>query len=70
MREAIVLCEEISGRALDWSYVEDHRIGDHIWWVSDVRKFQRDYPGWQPRHDLRQILEEIHAACLKPQTAP
>ena len=64
MLEAIQLCEEISGRKLDWTYVEDNRIGDHIWWISDVRRFQAHYPQWQYRYGLREILEEIHAACL------
>ena len=44
MLEAIDLCEEISGRELSWTYVEDNRIGDHIWWISDVAKFQGHYP--------------------------
>lgn len=64
MLEAIALCEEIAGRKLDYSYVEDNRIGDHIWWISDVRKFQSHYPDWSYRYDLRGILEEIHAACI------
>ncbi|MEO7725275.1 MAG: NAD-dependent epimerase/dehydratase family protein [Chthoniobacterales bacterium] len=62
MLEAIALCEEISGRKLSWEYVEDNRIGDHIWWISDVRKFQEHYPEWNFRYGLREILEEIHAA--------
>ncbi|MDB6139322.1 MAG: NAD-dependent epimerase/dehydratase, partial [Verrucomicrobiaceae bacterium] len=41
----------------------DNRIGDHIWWISDVSKFQQHYPGWQYRYDLRGILSELHAAC-------
>jgi CDP-paratose 2-epimerase len=65
MLEAIELCEEISGRKLDWSYVEDNRIGDHIWWISDVRRFQSHYPGWKYRYDLRAILREIHTACVQ-----
>ncbi|MBA3607236.1 MAG: NAD-dependent epimerase/dehydratase family protein [Verrucomicrobiota bacterium] len=64
MLEAIALCEEISGRKLSWEYVEDNRIGDHIWWISDVRKFREHYPDWNFRYGLREILEEIHAACL------
>ncbi|MEZ5300548.1 MAG: NAD-dependent epimerase/dehydratase family protein [Verrucomicrobiales bacterium] len=64
MLEAIALCEEISGKKLDYEYVEDNRIGDHIWWVSDVAAFQRDYPDWRYRYDLRGIFEEIHAACV------
>lgn len=64
MLEAIELCQEISGRKLEWTYLEDNRIGDHIWWISDVRRFQTHYPGWTYRYDLRRILEEIHAACI------
>ena len=63
MLEGIALCEQISGRKLNWSYVEDNRIGDHIWWISDVRKFQSHYPAWKYRYNLRAILEEIHQAC-------
>ena len=65
MLEAIELCEEISGRKLDWTYVEDNRIGDHIWWISDVRRFQSHYPDWKYRYDLRAILREIHTACVQ-----
>jgi CDP-paratose 2-epimerase len=64
MLEAIARCEAISGRKLDWTYVEDNRIGDHIWWISDVRKFQAHYPDWKYRYDLDAILREIHAACV------
>jgi CDP-paratose 2-epimerase len=63
MLEAIDLCEAISGRKLQWTYEENNRIGDHIWWISDVRKFQNHYPGWKFRYGLREILEEIHQAC-------
>jgi len=64
MLEAIECCERISERKLDWTYVEDNRIGDHIWWISDVRKFQSHYPDWKYRYDLESILREIHAACV------
>jgi CDP-paratose 2-epimerase len=60
--EAIALCEEISGRKLTWQYVEDNRIGDHIWWISEVRKFREHYPEWNFRYGLREILEEIYTA--------
>jgi len=67
MLEAINLCEEISGRRLAWEYEEDNRIGDHIWWISDVRKFQAHYPNWKFRYGQREILEEIHAAVTESQ---
>ena len=61
MTEAIALCEKISGRKLAWQYVEDNRIGDHIWYVSDVSKFQAHYPQWSYRYGLHDILEAIYA---------
>ena len=63
MLEAIQLCEEISGRKLQWSYDDQNRAGDHIWYISDVRKFQSHYPGWKYRYGLRDILQQIHDAC-------
>ena len=65
MLEAIKLCEQISGNKLDWTYQEDNRIGDHIWYVSDVSKFQKHYPDWQYRYDLKTTLQEIHKACVE-----
>ena len=62
MLQAIDACERISGRQLSWTYVEDNRIGDHIWWISDVRKFQQHYPDWHYRYDLNGILREIYQA--------
>lgn len=63
MLEAIRICEELSGKKLSWEYVEDNRIGDHIWYVSDVRRFQGHYPGWKYRYGLRELMEELYAAC-------
>jgi CDP-paratose 2-epimerase len=60
--EAITLCEEISGRKMTWEYEEKNRIGDHIWWISDVRKFQQHYPRWKFRYDLGGTLNEIYGA--------
>lgn len=64
MLEAIELCEEISGKRLDWGYEDEARSGDHIWWISDVRRFEADFPAWAYDHTLRSILEEIHDACV------
>jgi CDP-paratose 2-epimerase len=60
MLEAIELCEEIAGRPLNWALSDRARMGDHRWWISDPSEFQRDYPGWAQRYDLRAILREIH----------
>lgn len=60
LREAIVQCEEISGREMEWEYVPQNRLGDHIWWISDISKFQSHYPGYEIQFDTRAILREIH----------
>ena len=57
--EAIALIEELSGLKVDYALQEQAREGDHIWWISDVRKFERDYPEWRYRYDLPKILSEI-----------
>ncbi len=60
MMEAIVLCEQLAGKKMVYSYVEDNRVGDHIWWISDVRRFQAHYPDWHYAYDLQRIIEEIY----------
>ncbi len=70
MLQAIEGCERLTGRRLNWTYVDDNRIGDHIWWISSVAKFQSHYPTWQYRYDLENILREIHEAAKKDRESP
>ncbi len=62
VREAIAMCEDITGRRLDHTYVEDNRIGDHIWWIGSNARFQEHYPDWSLAYDVRAILEEMFEA--------
>ena len=64
MLEAIVLCEEIADKKMNYLYSEDNRIGDHIWWISDVSKFKSHYPGWTWKYGLMDILVQIHEATV------
>jgi CDP-paratose 2-epimerase len=57
--EAISLCEEIADRRLQWRYVETNRAGDHIWWITNTRKFSDHFPAWAPKYDLRTTLEQM-----------
>ena len=47
-----------------WTYEENNRVGDHIWWISDVRKFKSHFPEWEYRYGIREILEEIVEAQM------
>jgi CDP-paratose 2-epimerase len=67
--EAIALCEEITGRPIAWSLSDTARIGDHIWWISDVRRFQNHYPAWSYKYDLRATLEDIYDSFRQRQAA-
>ncbi len=59
MLEAIAKVEALTGRKLDWRYVEEARKGDHICYISDMGKFKKDYPNWDITRGLNEILEEM-----------
>ena len=58
--EAIHTSQEIAGQAFEWSYSEQNRVGDHIWWIGDNSKFESHYPGWQQAYNVEHILQEIY----------
>lgn len=62
MLEAIKMTEELCHKKINATYVDQARAGDHIWWISDVSKFQSHYPGWSFKYNIQNILEEIVAA--------
>jgi len=69
MREAIGLCEEISGCRLKWDYSPEARIGDHRWWISDLAAFKSRHSDWGITRGIREILQEIHDHNVERWTA-
>ena len=59
MLEAIRIIEELAGYKLNYTIVNDNRIGDHIWYVSDERKFQNHYPDWKLTYDIKTTIGEM-----------
>lgn len=59
MLEAIDILEEVSGKKMNYSYTTDNRVGDHIWYISDVHKFKSHYPEWEYKYDLKDIISQI-----------
>tara|TARA_X000000950_G_C13919356_1_gene662547 strand:- start:925 stop:1971 length:1047 start_codon:yes stop_codon:yes gene_type:complete len=57
--EAIKIAEQISGKKMKFKFSVNPRIGDHIWWVSDIRKFQSHYPTWKQKFDIHSTIEDI-----------
>ncbi len=71
MLEAIKMIEEISGYKLDYALLDEARSGDHIWYISDVRKFQKHYPEWKYEYDMEKTISEmIQAALNKSDSLP
>jgi CDP-paratose 2-epimerase len=62
MLEAIDKVEHLLDTEANYELSPDNRIGDHIWYISDVGKFQRHYPSWSFEYDTDAILEEMCAA--------
>lgn len=59
MLEAIDIIEAISGKRLQYTISEEHRSGDHIWWISDVTKFKSQYPDWEFKYNIQDIVSQI-----------
>lgn len=57
--EAFTAVESLTGQKMSWDYVDVNRVGDHVCYISDLRKAQRDYPAWSISVDLPRIFDEI-----------
>jgi len=63
--EGIGICEEITGKKMNYHYSEENRIGDHIWWISDLSKFREHYPDWNWTYGTKDLLVEIHNSLVE-----
>jgi CDP-paratose 2-epimerase len=69
MLEAIAKIEEMTGNKLNWKYVDQNRIGDHICYISDLSKFKSHYPDWKITIGLDEIFRQIIADHARRKTA-
>jgi CDP-paratose 2-epimerase len=67
MLEAIARFEDLYGRQLDWDYVDEPRVGDHICYISNLDRFRADYPEWDVSVSLDSIFDDF---ALVPAAAP
>ena len=40
-------------------YQKANRVGDHIWYISDIKKFKKHYPNWKQKYGTKKIIEEL-----------
>jgi len=64
--EAIEICQRLSKGSFEYEYIDTNRIGDHIWWISDVSKFKSDYPSWNYKYGIEDTIKEIYEAQKQP----
>ncbi|MBI2028472.1 MAG: NAD-dependent epimerase/dehydratase family protein [Candidatus Levybacteria bacterium] len=57
--EAIEKIENILKKKAKYSYLNENRSGDHIWYISNVSKFKNHYPKWKYTYNLDKILLEL-----------
>ncbi|ADD39977.1 NAD-dependent epimerase/dehydratase family protein [Stackebrandtia nassauensis] len=60
--ESFTVAEEITGEKAQTTYVDQNRVGDHIWWISSMARFQEHYPDWKMSHDVNSIMRGIYEA--------
>lgn len=63
--EAVKKCELITGHKMNTVYIDNNRIGDHIWWISGISKFKSHFPDWSLTKNIDNILIEIECSISK-----
>jgi len=62
--EAFSHIEALSGRKMQYEYVDQNREGDHICYISDLSKMRAHYPSWDITKDLNAVFEDIYKATI------
>ena len=57
--EALNMVENITGIKIKKKILKQNRIGDHIWYVSNTKKFKKKYPNWKQKFSTRKIIYEL-----------
>ena len=57
--EALNTVEQIAKIKIKRKKISQHRIGDHIWYISNVKKFKKDYPKWKQKYSSKKIISEL-----------
>ena len=57
--EALKIVEKISKIKIQRKILKNNRVGDHIWYVSNLRKFKKHYPKWRQIYSTKKIIDEL-----------
>tara|TARA_A100001015_G_scaffold308928_1_gene407399 strand:- start:2379 stop:3428 length:1050 start_codon:yes stop_codon:yes gene_type:complete len=54
--EALDILENLLKIKIKKTVIKQNRVGDHIWYVSSMKKFKKDYPNWKQKYSTKSIL--------------
>ena len=57
--EALNLVEDIAKIKIRRKYIKTARVGDHIWYISNLSKFKKHYPNWKQKYNTKKIIKEL-----------
>ena len=57
--EALNYVESLANVKVKRIYYKTNRVGDHIWYISDTKKFRKHYPSWKQRYGTKKIIEQL-----------
>ena len=57
--EALDIVENLTGLNINKQKIRTPRIGDHIWYISSLKKFKKHYPNWKQKYNTKKIIEEL-----------
>jgi len=57
--EALNMVENIAGIKIKKKILKQNRVGDHIWYISNTKKFKKKYPNWKQKFSTRKIITEL-----------
>jgi len=57
--EALDIVEKLKNINIKKKIIKENRVGDHIWYVSNTKKFKKDYPKWKQKYNTKKIIEEL-----------
>ena len=59
INEALDLVEDIAKIKIKKKFMKENRTGDHIWYISNLNKFKKDYPNWKQKYNTKKIIKEL-----------
>ena len=57
--EALDLVEDLTKIKIKREIIKKPRVGDHIWYISNLSKFKKHYPSWKQKYNSKKIIKEL-----------